>query len=202
MTFVLWKGDAVIVKPFPQLSIDVSRPLSLGAMKTPLRSRDVNIKPIYSVGVTNGAVLRNEVQYQKGVFYWVLKLIQDFFGFAEKSPLKKSSAKLKAIAAWWFTFLHAFLILNTYWFWEILIECHKEPGLHWLSFTSLCDWSRKLTSRPIRYKTKPIRDYITPFFPAFEKVCLEGSASHCFFFFAFRRNCPICRHPLYGQLQQ
>ena len=130
-------------------------------MKTPLRSRDVNIKPIYSVGVTNGAVLRNEVQYQKGVFYWVLKLIQDFFGFAEKSPLKKSSAKLKAIAAWWFTFLHAFLILNTYWFWEILIECHKEPGLHWLSFTSLCDWSRKLTSRPIRYKTKPIRDYIT-----------------------------------------
>ena len=44
-------------------------------MKTPLRSRDVNIKPIYSVGVTNGAVLRNEVQYQKAVFYWVLKLI-------------------------------------------------------------------------------------------------------------------------------
>ena len=75
-------------------------------MKTPLRSRDVNIKPRNSVGVTNGAVLRNEVQYQKAVFYWVLKLIQDCFGFAEKSrqPLKKSSAKLKAIAAWWFTF--------------------------------------------------------------------------------------------------
>ena len=69
MTFVLWKGDTVIVKPFPQLSIDVSRPLLLGAMKTPFRSRDVNIKPIYSVGVTNGAVLRNEVQYQKAVFY-------------------------------------------------------------------------------------------------------------------------------------
>ena len=96
-------------------------------MKTPLRSRDVNIKPIYSVGVTNGAVLRNEVQYQKAVFYWVLKLIQDCFGFAEKSrqPLNKSSAKLKAIAAWWFTFLRAFLILNTYWLWAILIECQK-----------------------------------------------------------------------------
>ena len=148
------------MKPFPQLSIDIPRLLLLGAMRTPLRSRDVDIKPIYSVGVTSSVVLRNEVQYQTAVFCWVLKLIQDCFGFAEKSrqPLKKSSAKLKAIAAWWFTFLHVFLILNTYWLWAILIECQKQPGLHWLSFTSLCDWSRKLTSRPIRYKTKPIRD--------------------------------------------
>ena len=192
------------MKPFPQLSIDIPRLLLLGAMRTPLRSRDVDIKPIYSVGVTSSVVLRNEVQYQTAVFCWVLKLIQDCFGFAEKSrqPLNKSSAKLKAIAAWWFTFLRAFLILNTYWLWAILIECQKQPGQHWLSFTSLCDWSRKLTSRPIRYKTKPIRDYVTPFFPAFKEVCFEGSVSHCFFSFAFRRNCPICRHPLYGQLQQ
>ena len=63
----------------------------------------------------------------KGSFYWVLKLIQDCFGFAEKSrqPLEKSSAKLKAIAAWWFTFLRAFLTLNTYWLWAIQIECQK-----------------------------------------------------------------------------
>ena len=154
MTFVLWKSGAVIIKPFLQLSIDVPRLLLLGAMRTPLRSRDVDIKPIYSVGVTSSVVLRNEVQYQTAVFCWVLKLIQDCFGFAEKSrqPLNKSSAKLKAIAAWWFTFLRTFLILNTYWLWAILIECQKQPGLHWLSFTSL-------TSRPIRYKTKPIRDF-------------------------------------------
>ena len=135
-------------------SCQVPRLLLLGAMRTPLRSRDVDIKPIYSVGVTSSVVLRNEVQYQTAVFCWVLKLIQDCFGFAEKSrqPLKKSSAKLKAIAARWFTFLHVFLILNTYWLWAILIECQKQPGLHWLSFTSL-------TSRPIRYKTKPIRDF-------------------------------------------
>ena len=101
MTFVLWKSDAVIMKPFLQLSIDVPRLLLLSAMRTPLRSGDENIKPIYSVGVTSN-VLRNEVQYQTAVFYRVLKLIQDCFGFAKKSrqPLNKSSAKLKAIAAW------------------------------------------------------------------------------------------------------
>ena len=80
---ILWEDDAVIMKPFLQLSIDVSRPLSLDAMKTLLRSRDVNIKPIYSVAVINSAMLRNEVQYQTAVCYWVLKLIQDCFGFAE-----------------------------------------------------------------------------------------------------------------------
>ena len=102
MTFVLWKSDAVIMKPFLQLSIDVPRLLLLGAMRTLLRSGDENIKPIYSVGVTSNVVLRNEVQYQTAVFYRVLKLIQDCFGFAKKSrqPLNKSSAKLKAIAAW------------------------------------------------------------------------------------------------------
>ena len=80
---ILWEDDAVIMKPLLQLSIDVSRPLSLDAMKTLLRSRDVNIKPIYSVAVINSAMLRNEVQYQTAVCYWVLKLIQDCFGFAE-----------------------------------------------------------------------------------------------------------------------
>ena len=69
MTFVLWKSGAVIIKPFLQLSIDVPRLLLLGAMRTPLRSGDENIKPIYSVGVTSNVVLRNEVQYQTAVFY-------------------------------------------------------------------------------------------------------------------------------------
>ena len=37
------------MKPFPQLSVDVSRLLLLDAMNTPLCCSDVNIKPGYSV---------------------------------------------------------------------------------------------------------------------------------------------------------
>ena len=55
----------------------------------------------------------------------------------------------------------------------------KVTGNGWLSFTSLCDWSRKLTSRPIRYKKKPIRD-VSLLFSRLEKVCFESSVSHSF----------------------
>ena len=84
------------MKPFPQLSIDVSRPLLLGAMKTPLHSRDVNIKPIYSVGVTNGAVLRNEVQYQKAVFLLSVETNPGFLWFCRKIAPQKIKCKTKS----------------------------------------------------------------------------------------------------------
>ena len=104
------------MKPFPQLSVDVSRLLLLDAMNTLLCCSDVNIKPRYSVGVTNSAVLRNEVQYQTAVCSSVSKEIQDIFGFAGNSrQLNKSSAKLNAISAWSFTFSRTFLTLNSYW---------------------------------------------------------------------------------------
>ena len=43
------------------------------------------------------------------------------------------------------------------------------PGLHWFCFTSLCDWSRKLTplSQPIRCKTKTKHDLLARVFPRF-----------------------------------
>ena len=101
------------MKPFPQLSVDVSRLVLLDASK---RS-DVNIKPGYSVGVTSSAVLRNEVQYQTAVCSSMSKEIQDNIGLAGNSSqlLNKSSTKLKAISAWSFTFSRTFLTLNSYW---------------------------------------------------------------------------------------
>ena len=105
------------MKPFPQLSVDVSRLLLLDAMNTPLCCSDVNIKPGYSVGVTSSAVLRNEVQYQTAVCSSMSKEIQDNIGLAGNSSqlLNKSSTKLKAISAWSFTFSRTFLTLNSYW---------------------------------------------------------------------------------------
>ena len=136
----------------------------------------------------------------------MLKLIQDCFDFAENSrqPLNKSNTKLRAIWAWSFTFSRAFLTLNFYWLWAFPIECQKKPGLGWLSFTSLCDWSRNLTSAspPIRYKTKPIRDVITLFFPPLKKFALRALYLTVFVSFAFSHNCPICGLSLYGQLPQ
>ena len=72
------------MKPFPQLSIDIPRLLSLGAIRTPLRSRDVDIKPIYSVGVTSSVVLRNEVQYQTAVFLLSIETNPGLLWFCRK----------------------------------------------------------------------------------------------------------------------
>ena len=194
MAFVLWEDNAVILKWFLPLSIDVLGLLLLVAMKTPLCSRDVNIKPIYSVDVTNSPLLGNEVQYQMTFFYLGLKEVQDIFGFVENlhQPPNQSSVKLKSIATWSFMFSWALLTLNSYLLRAIPNKCQKKAGLHWLSITSLCDWSRKLSSGPIRCIIKPICDVITPFFSPPVMKFAEGSVLTVFVSFASRHNCPIC----------
>lgn len=72
------------MKPFPQLSVDVSRLLLLDAMNTPLCCSDVNIKPGYSVGVTSSAVFRNEVQYQTAVFLLSIETNPGLLWFCRK----------------------------------------------------------------------------------------------------------------------
>ena len=65
---ILWEDDAVIMKPFLQLSIDVSRLSHLMPWRRYYALGMLNIKPIYSVGVINSAMLRSAVQYKTAVF--------------------------------------------------------------------------------------------------------------------------------------
>ena len=43
------------------------------------------------------------------------------------------------------------------------MSVESNPGLLWFCFTTLCDWLKKfpLPTRPIRWKTKTIRDLVT-----------------------------------------
>ena len=57
-----------------------------------------------------------------------------------------------------------------------------NPGLHWVCFTALCDWSRKLAppSQPIRYKTiqLPIATWLLAFTRAWGRLHAFTLTSH------------------------
>ena len=56
-----------------------------------------------------------------------------------------------------------------------ILNCvETNSGLHWFCITSLCDWSRKLTSlfKAITCKTKSNHDLVARVFPRFLAVCL------------------------------
>ena len=77
----------------------------------------------------------------------------------------------------------------------------KETGIG-LAFLHFALWlvqKSHIASPPIRYKTKPIRDVITLFFPPLKKFALRALYLTVFVSFAFSHNCPICGLSLYGQ---
>ena len=52
------------------------------------------------------------------------------------------------------------------------MSVESNPRLHWLSFSLLCDWVRKLAShsQPIRCKTKTNPDLVARVFPRFRLI--------------------------------
>ena len=52
------------------------------------------------------------------------------------------------------------------------MSVESNPGLHWVCFTTFCDWSRKLAplSQPVRCKTNSNRDLVTHVFPRLKPV--------------------------------
>ena len=52
------------------------------------------------------------------------------------------------------------------------MSVESNPRLHWLSFSLLCDWVRKLAShsQPIRCKTKTYPDLVARVFPRFRLI--------------------------------
>ena len=52
------------------------------------------------------------------------------------------------------------------------MSVESNPRLHWLSFSLLCDWVRKLAShsQPIRCKTKSYPDLVARVFPRFRLI--------------------------------
>ena len=77
-----------------------------------------------------------------------------------------------------YIFLTDLQFTNSYSSFKLRVEINRK--LSWSCFTSLCDWSRKLTplSQPIRFKPKTNRDLVTHVFPRFKQFACLFLSSH------------------------